>query len=179
MFIFTLSQCLKKISLSHYMVLVSSQGYTRIMVGTLWMITVCFTFLPTIFDPSMIAKWKNEMVVRSSKYYKVSIVVNVIYFLYPYNIIHILLWKFVTFVIFYLQHHVLQRLQGEERQNFHHLEHKDIEQSFCYLKEYWSFEYWLLIAVGSSFITVVFFLLCISARFLNGTCKGKALCNNL
>ena len=80
MFIFTLSQCLKKISLSHYMVLVSSQGYTRIMVGSLWMITVCFTFLPTIFDPSMMARWKNEMVVRSSKYYKVSIVINVTYF---------------------------------------------------------------------------------------------------
>ena len=62
---------MKKISLSHYMVLVSSQGYTRIMVASLWMITVCFTFLPTIFDPSMMAKWKNEMVVRSSKYYKV------------------------------------------------------------------------------------------------------------
>ena len=80
MFIFTLPQCLKKISLSHYMVLVSSQGYTRIMVASLWVITVCFTFLPTIFDPSMMARWKNEMVVRSSKYYKVSIVVNVIYF---------------------------------------------------------------------------------------------------
>ena len=79
-FIFTLSQCLKKISLSHYMVLVSSQGYTRIMVASLWMITVCFTFLPTIFDPSMMAKWKNEMVVRSSKYYKVCIVIKVVYF---------------------------------------------------------------------------------------------------
>ena len=64
------------------MVLVSSQGYTRIMVASLWMITVCFTLLPTIFDPSMTAKWKNEMVVRSSKYYKVSNVNNVIYFWY-------------------------------------------------------------------------------------------------
>jgi hypothetical protein len=52
------------------MVLVSSQGYTRIMVGSLWIVTFCFTILPTILDPNMTRKWKHDYD-SSSKYYKV------------------------------------------------------------------------------------------------------------
>lgn len=66
-----LYQFLKKISRSHYMVLVSSQGYTRIMLSSLWVISLCFTLLPTILDPNMTNKWPKE-IAKSSKYYKVA-----------------------------------------------------------------------------------------------------------
>ena len=66
----SLLQFLKKISRSHYMVLVSSQGYTRLMVGSLWVVAFCFTLLPAILDPNMTSKWSKNMS-KSSQYYKV------------------------------------------------------------------------------------------------------------
>ena len=71
----------------------------------------------------------------------------------------ILILSIISYLICltFLQHHVLQRLKNEERQKFH--EFNSPKQSICYLKSYWSFEYWLLISIGSAVIAFAFCVL--------------------
>ena len=158
------------------MVLVSSQGYTRVMVGSLWVVALCFTFLPTILDPNMTNKWSNH-VDESSQYYKVN--KNSWYR----NIINIRgislkirnhLFSLSTTMVL-LQHHVLQRLRSEEIHKLQASKHP--KQSFCYLKSYWSFEYWLLITIGSGIISMSFFVLWIVTCNSTGGKKGTKIKN--
>ena len=151
------------------MVLVSSQGYTRLMVGSLWVVAFCFTLLPTILDPNMTNKWSKNMS-KSSQYYKV---LYIHWCLNPVYYFLILILSIISYFICltFLQHHVLQRLKNEERQKFH--EFNSPKQSICYLKSYWSFEYWLLISVGSAVISFAFCVLWIITSASNRHKKGK------
>ncbi len=66
--------------------------------------------------------------------------------------------------------YVLQCLQREEIDTSNK---SNFPQHLCYLKKYWSFEYWLLISLGSGMTTLAFFVLCITARITQGRDKGK------
>ena len=74
-------------------------------------------------------------------------------------------------IFFVFQHHALQRLQDEEMQKLHEMNHP--KQSFCYLKTYWSFEYWLLISIGSLLISMAFFVLWLITNWSTGYKKGN------
>ena len=85
------------------------------------------------------------------------------------NSLHYQLW-YMSY--FFLQHHVLQRLKNEERQKFH--EFNSPKQSICYLKSYWSFEYWLLISIGSAVIAFAFCVLWVITNAANQHKEGKS-----